>query len=322
MAEAAETDVPGGLWLPERGFLLNELSSQQRGELNRILSSGYAAAVAGKQAELLRIPIVESREKMVDLLKVLDQRGLRNSHSTEPIPIPSQCIPSSGRVFRLRESVAEKVANMVKNLRSVNAYLHVEDCYRSPEVQKGLFFRRVVSLARSFPDVTSDEVWKMALSLTAGAPGLAGHMSGAALDAVPRDMHNNMFKNTGSRYPDGGATSSLLFPYLTFSQWYARACFVCAALLAKLKLLFSETWHVSDGDRGMVPALAGSPEPARFGPLQGFDPDSGMIIPFEANTIDQYFMTPEQVEQLVVVSRSTIFGLDDLYEAYVHDYHS
>jgi hypothetical protein len=119
-----------------------------------------------------------------------------------------------------------------------------------------------------------DEVRDAAYSLTAPAPGLAGHTSAAALDWRLREVNGN-FLDAGNPYPEGGAISSMWFPYLLPQEWKARQLFLHIMRAVGMKILPTEDWHASFGDIGL--GIHGKrPSHAFYGPVRSFD-ESGEI---------------------------------------------
>jgi hypothetical protein len=185
----------------------------------------------------------------------------------------------------------------------VDYIMRVEDCWRPPEVQEGLLLRRIIQIAFENPDWRPEKVQTVATSLTAPRPGLAGHQAGAAIDWTLRNFsYRRPFEpNLGNEYAEGGAISSLDFPYLTFQQWKTRTLFEQSMRLGGFKLLRTEDWHGSYLDRGM--GIDGIPmEKALYGPLQSFDVVSGTVEAYKPEDTEKDYISIEEVRHLVLTT--------------------
>lgn len=300
IADRIGADVPV-IEPPYKGFLRHELEKKQRTLLNQALIQDYAEQNVKQQKSLLDVPIAENSEPIQSLIAATRDR-VEVSFSNRPIH--EACGASAGkrRLFYLRRSVADKVVTVCQALNEAGLMAHVEDCWRHPEVQEGLYIRRIIQLAR---DYEGDgwgwqQVKKVAMSFTASIPGLAGHMAGAAIDLrLRRRTGDKDFLPLGNDYPDGEALSSLHFPYLTRLQWETRVLFAATMRMAGFKLLPTENWHASHGDRGLSVDFAVHMRRAMYGPLEGFDKDNGVIQPYAATNIDTCFLTDRETEDLV-----------------------
>ena len=202
----------------------------------------------------------------------------------------------------VRDSVAQKAALLFRALNTVERLPHIEDCFRPPDVQRGLYIRRIINIARANQDKEWEEVKLLASSLTAPAPGSAGHQAGAAIDWILRRLSDQEFLDAGNTYAEGGAFSCIDFPYLTFSQFRTRMYFLMGAHMAAFKVLPTESWHMSDGDRGMVQGQVVMRE-ARYGPLRDFNRATGEIDAYDSKDIDRWHLSDEETRWLVDESR-------------------
>lgn len=291
---------------PEKGFLTERLSSQQEKVLNAVLWPQYAQRYALEQSALLATPIVESRERMADLFKVLQQRDAWFTYSQEPLHPACEHEGMYERVMWVRSDVAHSIAAVFRALNDIGLMGHLEFCWRPPEVQKGLFFRRVIDVARRNVKWPWERVRTVASSLTAPAPGFAGHQAGAAVDWTLRerspDVGKQPFLDGGIIYPEGGAVSNEHFPYLTFDQFRTRLIFLFCAEMGRLKTLPTETWHISRGDRGMAEGRTPVRQ-AIYGPIREFDRTSGEVEPYDTADIDRWFFSDEEIRVLIEQSR-------------------
>jgi len=290
---------------PRKGVLPQSLQPQQKDVFNAVLWPQYAEGYAEAQSELLTVPIAESRDRMTDLFSVLHEREAWFTYSK--VPLHPACEPTEHqqRVMWMRSDVAHSVALVFRALNDIGLMAHVEDCWRPPKVQKGLFLRRVVDTARGNTHWSWQHVKAMSSSLTAPAPGFAGHQAGTAVDWVlrkrSREVGEQTFLDEGNVYPEGGAVSSEHFPYLTFEQFRTRLIFLFSARMGGFKTLPTEHWHMSRGDRGMV---GHTPvHRAIYGPIKNFSRSTGEVEPYDPAAVDQCFFTDAQIERLVILSR-------------------
>jgi len=286
---------------PPKGFLIKELTEQQRNLLNAVLGLQYARRNAEQQAELRNVPLVESGEQMVDLREHL-QSGSQVSFSDKPFHEACGSYAKKKRIMCVRQEVATKLMLVCRALNEVHMSAHIEDCWRPPEVQQGLLLRRLVDVARANPDWNWEQVKMVAMSLTAPSPGLAGHQAGAAVDWRIYDIDGRDFLPLGNDYPEGGAHSSLEFPYLTAQQWRTRTLFASVMRMQGFRLLLTEDWHASHGDRGMG-ADGALTRKAHFGPLQSFNVQTEEVLAYEPQEREIPYFTDDEVQELILRAR-------------------
>jgi|GEM_PF-1812257 len=288
---------------PRKGLLSERLSDHQKNVLNAVLWPTYAETYAEQQNSLLDTIIGETNEKMVELFKVLWGREAWFTYSK--VPIHPACGPYANRqrIFFMRREVAHNVASVFRALNSADLMAHLEDCWRPPEVQEGLFIRRVIEVARWNPSWPWERVKMVASSLTAPAPGFAGHQAGAAVDWVIRKKTQDQdFLDSGVVYPEGSAVSCERFPYLTFEQFRTRVIFLFCAGMGGFKTLPTESWHISLGDRGMVEGKVPLKR-AVYGPIKSFNRDTGEVDPYPAGRLNNWFLNDQEISSLVALSR-------------------
>lgn len=304
IADPLSSGIPDA-YVPPKGVLTTELTPRKRRLLNQALVPVYAERNVTQQESLLNVEIVGSDEPMQSLIA-------RTRHQVDVTfsnrPIHEACGESAGqrRLFYLRQGVTDRVFAVCKALNGVDLMAHVEDCWRHPEVQEGLYIRRIIEVARDYEEYgwNCEQVKKASRSFTASIPGLAGHVAGAAIDLRIRHRSGQReFLDLGNDYPDGEAVSSLDFPYLTLEQWKARTIFAETMRIAGFKLLRTEDWHASHGDRGLSVDSHVHMRKAMYGPLIGFDRTNGSVQPYPADLIDRPFLTDQEVEDLVDEAR-------------------
>jgi len=284
---------------PAKGVLEEKLTVNQRKRLTAVLGPVYAKKYTAVLQEIAGIRIDECYEKMVPLLGELDEWGVSYTYST--VPFHEACGEWAGkqRIMYVRKQVASSAAAIFKALNMIGFKPHIEDCWRPPEVQKGLLVRRIVDIARENADYDWKTVYLHAASLTAPASGFAGHQAGSAIDwQIRRNTPREEFLDAGNKYAEGGAPSCLDFPYLTCSQFRTRMIFLMSAYWGAFKVLNTENWHMSAGDRGMVGGKVVS-DTVHYGPISEFDRVTGAVQPMANDEADSYFFCDSEVERIV-----------------------
>jgi D-alanyl-D-alanine dipeptidase len=294
---------PPPVTVPDRGLLSHKLTPNQRGVLNAVLGPEYAQGNTQHQELLRSVPIVECGERLSALRSAIEARQARALFSD--LPFHEACASWAGqqRVFFLRKEVTEKIAEVAVALNRVGFMPQIEDCWRHYLVQRGLLVRRIIGIARDYGDWDWRKVVETAGSFTAPAPGLAGHQAGAAVDLRLCDLNTRTLLDLGNEYPESGAASSIDFPYLTQDQWRTRTIFQATMHSAGLKILRTEDWHGSHGDRGMGIDGRVWMSQAHYGPIVDFDRATGAITPYPQNLVEGLYLNEDQAERLVARAR-------------------
>lgn len=347
-AEELMREDPPDLELPSKGLLSGPLIEVIRNKLNMLLGPTYAEGNALHQQVLLSsVAINESNEPLVDLRDYFNNR--RNpidvEFSAKPFHLACGDMAGKERIWMVRENIAINLGLLFSALNKVGIRPYIEDCLRTTSVQEGLLLRRITDVARQHSGLDPMMVKKIAGSLTASVPGLAGHMAGAAIDARYMDIQTGKFHELGNEYAMGGIFASIDCPYITWDQYESRMIFATTMRMSGMRLLPTENWHASSGDRGLgideelkvrvvsadsdnvltddVEALPRRPESgsgihsywkapnqrARFGPIKSFNQADGKIVPYDPAIVDQPLLTDEQV--LWVVEQSRLRATDD-----------
>lgn len=290
--------------LPTKGFLSRPLSLQQSAELESILGHHYAKEGVKLQDSLASISIEESGERMIFLPKSFNNKNVPLSLSQ--VPFHEACGEWGGkpRIFWVRENISNKLLNAAQALSLIGVMFHVEDAFRPFGVQEGLFFRRVKLILNEHPEWVNawDKVWEEARSKTAISPAMSGHKSGAALDLTLRTIDGGALP-LGNKYPDGGSKVSIYFPYVTQEEWYTRQLFIGTMQMVGLQVYPFENWHASAGDlSGGIDTSTSTPSmkpdyKAIYGPIKGFDPETGKVEPYKIEEYYHAFFTKEELMQ-------------------------
>lgn len=299
IAQSLGTQTPEVI--PPERFLRKPLTKSQDAAISLHLQESYAQAALQLQDALMSVTIAESAEKMVAVPKLFAEYGVPLSLSS--LPFHAACGEWGGkpRVFWARAQVADKVLRAAQALQQQGFMIHLEDCFRPLGVQEGLFKRRVQLTLAEHPEWITDwdKVWQEARSKTAISPWMAGHKSGAAVDITLRTLEGEPLP-LGNAYPEGGPKVALVYPYVTQAQWSTRQLFSVSMELAGLRLYPYENWHASWGDLSAA-IVQGSTSEAQqnyvtqYGPIKGFDPQTGDILPYNPEEYFHPFFTKEEL---------------------------
>ena len=294
---------------PAHGFLKNPLTDEQKKAVNDTLGPIYAQESVQFQERLANLPIEESGEKMVSLVERLSRAGSpRVSFSDKPFhPASLNGWAGKPRVFWVRETVADKLVSAATALNEVGIMPHFEDGFRPIGVQEGLLKRRVQEIIiPAHPDWDPvddfEKIMTEAQSKTAIKPVFAGHKGGAAVDLTLRTL-DGIPLPLGNEYPQGDALVNLDCPYVTREQWKTRQVFKNIMLLVGMNPYPGEDWHGSFGDNLAGANPDGSPKDgyvAQYGPIKGFDPQTGEIEPYHPTDYDRPFFSREELQALAV----------------------
>lgn len=306
-------DILGGVGVPElqyppKGFLVDRLEQWKRKLIEQTLGERYAEKARLRHGDLKMIDIEESREKMVYLLNFFHEEELDVEYSGLTFHNACKTFAAHERIWYLRKQVATELGHVIRAWNAIGLKPHLEDAFRPPEVQEGLFIRRVMTIARRYRDLPWQKVYAIASTITAPSPDLAGHMAGAAVDL--RLMRRSEdpdepgeFLDLGNDYPDGGVLSSIDCPYITQEQFRTRMLFAIGMRLGKFNILRSEDWHGSLGDRGLGIDEEIKQNKAIYGPLQDFNLNTGEVTPFDPAIAEKPFIGNKPSRYLVGLAR-------------------
>ncbi len=286
-----ELDKPAVYYQPV-AFLKHPLTAQQVSAINDQETDTVSNYCLKIQAELAKVPIQESYEKLVHLPSAFNSQGLRASFSKLPYPDVAGEWAGRPQLFWARQGFADRLVILGQLLKTLDLQLHFEEAFRPVGVQESMFRRRVHRTRTVHPRWSESQIMAESKSKTAYTPRLSSHKGGAAVDVFLSDLRGNLL-DFGHGYPDGGAIVFPRTPFLTASQWYNRQLLQVAAGLSDLTLYVGEDWHLSYGDN-----LASLDEfdrvksgyIAKYGPIKEFDPTSGDILAtYNENELDSMY---------------------------------
>ncbi len=295
-------DRQEALEIPRAGFLREKLTAEQTWKINNILGPGFAKTNNAEQAKLLQIPIEESRELMVPIAPSIRAKNLDVSFSE--LPFHEACGRYAGqkRIWHIRQTTCERLMQVFRAFNEINIQPHLEDAFRFEEIQKGLLARRIAALAQLFPEWPAESLKAVAFSLTASMPAVAGHQAGAAVDFRLRDMQTKELLPLGNGYSDHGIHGCISFPYVTWEEYRTRMLFAHISRIAGFRLLTTENWHVSFGDRGMGIDGSIAMRKGVFGPIKEYD-TMGAVTPYEPEETKMSYIDDAGVEKIIRLAR-------------------
>lgn len=261
-----------------RLVLSSDLSKEQRLALEAYYVPRYAAALEQDEQAREAMNFDECGERMVDLRALAAKDAIRIMWSSAPFNAACGEFAGKPRIFWAREAVAECFMRLSRAYNFIGLTPHVEDAYRPPAVQEGLFRRRVKLVRKENPSLEAEQVLLEVYAKTARAPYRAAHMAGAAIDFTLREADGQPL-DLGNPYPTGGAAAVLWFPYVTWAQYRTRALFAEVSRMAGLQPYPGEDWHVSKGD-GLAAIMEGEKR-VRYCALRDFNRASGEIVPYD-----------------------------------------
>ena len=200
--------------------------------------------------------------------------------------------------FWVRQAVSHQFLKYTQALNRSGFTPRVEDCFRPPGVQEGLFLRRYRGLKTDHPDWNESRLITETRSKTAVTPRLASHKGGAAIDFMLQNSEGKTL-DIGNIYPEGGALVKISTPFVTPIQWLNRQIFTQTATMVGFSLYPWEDWHISYSDNlaGYDPSnnQLRTNFTAKYGPIKQFDMKSGKIYQiYQDSELDETFPHNDQ----------------------------
>lgn len=237
------------------------------------MEQGYAMV-----EQLIAFPVKECGERFASLPETAAAAGVEMHFSTSKIAGELE------RVFYMRESLAQEVVEIGRDMNARGWVLKIEDGFRTLEMQRQLVRKPSVfdnvlkkciwELGGEIP--TPEFVFRRAIVLTANMPKIGTHMSGSAIDI-------SVFHRDGDRsevwrgvpYLEMSERTPMRSPYITQEELENRLA-ITAMMEARGFMHFPfEFWHFNKGDAGGH-ILTGNPEPCRYGPVN-WDPTTNEV---------------------------------------------
>jgi hypothetical protein len=92
-------------------------------------------------------------------------------------------------------------------------------------------------------------------------------------------------------------------PYVTFDEYFTRMTLAHFMRTGGFRLLRTENWHGSFGDRGLGLDGPLRMSKAMYGPIDSFDGVTGEIVPYDPDSIERPFLTPDETKNLAKIAR-------------------
>ncbi len=199
-----------------------------------------------KFKELLNYSVIESHEKLIDVAsfdcriqKIFLDDVLLDLGRTK-------------KSFFCRESVARKLANVNKKLKSINENytLLIYECYRSLLWQEKRFNERVEFLKKDSETCKlSKDDFLEKVHQGIALPDLAGHPTGGAVDITIFDTFNNKELDMATKVADSNNDGKMSRFYIGNNQQNENRKLLLSLMVSeKFAPYWGEWWHYSYGD--------------------------------------------------------------------------
>jgi D-alanyl-D-alanine dipeptidase len=231
--------------------------------------------------DILPYPVVECGEKFVSLPDAAKSSGVEVAFST------LKHVRGLDRLFFLREGQIDGFLGAAKEMNDKGWAIHVEDGYRTREIQKYLgrtpkVFDAVLKsviweLGGQTP--TPEFIFRRCTGLVATVPKFATHMSGSAIDmsVVYRDNPKKEV-NRGAPYIEISALTPMNSPFVSPEAQNNRAEITRVMQKHGFIEYPYEFWHYSSGD-AYDQFLRKTGKPAIYGAVD-WDPVTNTVTPF------------------------------------------
>ncbi len=268
-------------------FLSAPLNPDQRKAIDEGLGPIYREEALHLQCGLKDIQIEESGEPLVDLQARFELEGLHAVFSTDPYRPDAEAIP---RTFWGRAGFVDRLVSMTQGFNAIGLRPYVHDLFRRPGAQEGLY-RGAYALVRREMGLSGQALTDTVRALVAYCPAIAAHKGGAAVD-IFLQSNSGEFLDLGNSFSQPGPGVAIKFPFVTWEQYKTRQLYACIAGMADCTVYPFEDWHASYGDA--FTALARGETTCKYGPVEGFDPATGAVIPCSPEKLWQAFAAPTE----------------------------
>ena len=229
--------------------------------------------------QLITFPVNECGERFASLREVAASANVEMQFST------SKIAGDLDRVFYMRESLADDVVRIGRDMNERGWVLKIEDGFRSLEMQGQLVRKPVLfdTILRKciwenggrIPPV--ELVFRRAIVLIANIPKIGTHMSGSAIDisVFHRDDGREVWR--GNPYLEMSERTPMRSRFVE-PEFIANRLAITAMMEARGFMHFPfEFWHFNKGDAG-AHILTHNPAPCRYGPVN-WNPLTNEVTP-------------------------------------------
>lgn len=228
---------------------------------------------------LLAFPVRECGERFASLPEAAAATKVEMLFST------SKIAGDLDRIFFTRESLAQDLIAIGREMNERGWILKIEDGFRTLEMQ-----RQLVRKPQVFDAILKKCLWenggavpsakmvfRRAVVLTANIPKIGTHMSGSAVDisVFRRDDGGEVWR--GNSYLEMSERTPMRSPFIE-PEALANRLAITSMMEAHGFMHFPfEFWHFNKGDAG-AHILTSNPAPARFGPVN-WNPQTNKVAP-------------------------------------------
>ncbi len=196
------------------------------------------------------VPVHECGEKLVYLPQVTEEAGVEVTFSKKPH------VENLPRLYYLREGLIEGFLKVVEAMSACGWILHIEDAYRTVEMQKLLarqpyIFDIVLQRCRwefDAPSVPEQLVVKRLAALIASWPKVGTHMSGSALDVSVYDRADAKQIDRGADYLELSELTPMDSPFVSDTARHHREEITRIFAHQGFVAYPFEFWHYNSGD--------------------------------------------------------------------------
>ena len=236
------------------------------------------------------VPIDERMEKLVYLPEVADKAGVEVTFSDKPH------VDNLPRLFYLRQGQIKSFVKIAEEFNSHGWILHVEDAYRTKEMQQKLarepyIFNVVLQKCRweiQDEKVSAELLRKRSAALVSSWPKVAPHMSGSALDISVYNRADSKQIDRGADYCELSELSPMASPFPSAQAQKNRKDITGIFAKYEFSAYPYEFWHYSNND--IFDMTVNNTSPARYGAID-WDIVKSVVNPLK----DQF--TPLNSEQ-------------------------
>lgn len=229
--------------------------------------------------KLIAFPVDECGERFASLRDAAAAANVEMQFST------SKIAGDLDRVFFMRESLANDVVTIGREMNERGWILKIEEGFRTLEMQ-----RQLVRKPEVFDSILKKCIWecggeipqaefvfRRAIVMVANIPKIGTHMSGSAIDisVFHRDDGSEVWR--GNPYLEMSERTPMRSRFV--EPEFIENRLAITAMMEKHGFMHFpfEFWHFNKGDAG-AHLLTGNPAPCRYGPVN-WDPQTNEVTP-------------------------------------------
>jgi len=229
--------------------------------------------------KLIAFPVEECGEPFASITEVAAEAGVEMLFSS------SKIAGGLDRVFFMRESLAQEIAAVGREMNERGWILKIEDGFRSLEMQSQLVRKPEVfdvilkkcvwELGGRIP--SAEMLFRRAIVLIANIPKIGTHMSGSAVDisVFRRDDGSEVWR--GNPYLEMSERTPMRSP-LVEPEFIENRLAITSVMERHGFMHFPfEFWHFNKGD-ALAHILSGNDAPCRYGPVH-WDASTNRVTP-------------------------------------------